>query len=153
MVTSMKTILFVGVLLLSTSPSFAQGHHSGGGGGNWGGNGANGYGVRNWGGTDATGSFGFGNSGVNYGPPATFAVAYGTNDGNYVPSVYMDYPEALELGKRQLAETQRANEHPVSLAEIARAYKAAKQANSNRAVPGHSDAQQQRIPLPPLPRA
>ena len=38
MVTCMKTILFVGVLLLSASPSFAQGHHSGGGGGNWGGN-------------------------------------------------------------------------------------------------------------------
>jgi len=144
-VTSMKTILFVGVLLLSASPTFANGHHSGGGGGNGGGNRANGYGVRKRGAIEATASVGFGSSGVQNGPPVTSPVGYATNDGDYVPSVYMDYQEALELGKRQLAEMQKANEHPVSLGEIARAYKAAKQSKSNRPVPGPSDAQQ-RVP-------
>jgi len=152
MVTCMKTILFVGVLLLSASPSFAQGHHSGGGGGNWGGNGANGYGVRNWGSIEATGSFGFGRSGVHYEPPATFGVAYGANDGNYVASVYMDYQEALELGKRQLAEMQKANEHPVSLGEIARAYRAAKQADAKRS-PADPSSTRRPTPVPPPPHS
>lgn len=152
----MKTTLLIGVLLLSPCTSFAQGAHSGGGGG-WGGGGWRGGnwsgGWGNWGALSSTSSFGFGSSGVFYEPPATFAVGYGTNDGNYVPSVYMDYQAALELGKRQLAEMQQANEHPVSLGEIARAYRAAKLANAKRSASDDSNTRRKAPIPPPRPRS
>lgn len=149
-VTSMKTTALIGVLLLCSCSSFAQGFRSGGGGlsggGSWNGGG--------WGcgwcnsGLYATSPFAFGSSGVRYEPPATFAVGYATNDGDYVPSVYMDYQDALELGKRQLAEMQQANEHPVSLGEIARALRSVKQPDSR--VPRSNSPKRQFIP-PPRP--
>ena len=153
-----KTLLLAGVLLLSASGTFAQGFHGGGGGGvggaGWGGGG--GWGGRGWGNSGGLGSassFGFASSGVSYEPPASFAVGYGRNDGEYVPSVYMDYEAALELGKRQLAEMQQANEHPVSLGEIARAYRAAKLANAKRSASDGSSTRRKAPVPPPPPRA
>jgi len=151
----MKTTLLAGLLLLCSSNCFAQGFHSGGGGGgtgggNWGGAWGNGCGWCNAYGYDASSSFGFGSSGVRYGPPATFAVSYAKNDGDYVPSIYMDYQDALELGRRQLAAIQEANEHPVSLGEIARAYRAAKLANPKPSASAHSNPRRA-VPIPPPP--
>src|SRR5215467_7016981 len=43
---------------------------------------------------------------VLYEAPREFAISYATNDGPFVPSVYMDYQEALELGRKELAEAE-----------------------------------------------
>ncbi len=58
-------------------------------------------------------------------PPREFNIVYVTNDGPYVPSTYLNYEDALALGRQQLAagqELPKGNSTP-SLGEIARAYR------------------------------
>jgi len=65
---------------------------------------------------------------VSYEPPREYFVEYATNDGPFVPSVYMKWEDALALGKQQLAaaETEASEGPTVSLGEAARALRAEK---------------------------
>jgi hypothetical protein len=85
--------------------------------------------INGWGGTSGGGmEYGFGGSAVRYEPPRNFEVGYAKNDGPFVPSTFMNYEDALALGRQQLAAAREsANEEvAVSLGEIARAFQAAR---------------------------
>jgi hypothetical protein len=72
--------------------------------------------------------YGFGGHAVRYEPPRNFEVSYATNDGPFVPSTYMNYEDALALGRQQLAAAREPakEEAAVSLGEIARDLQAAR---------------------------
>lgn len=120
----MKLSLLIGAVLLSVSSANAQnsckhspastssqnfqmGGMSGGGGGEIGSAGA----------------------ALTYEPPREFKVTYVTNDGEYVPSNYMNYDDALALGRQEIAASEEIakNRANTSLGEIARAYRKAKE--------------------------
>jgi hypothetical protein len=62
---------------------------------------------------------------VRYEPSRNFVVGYAKNDGAFEPSTYMNYDDALALGRRQLAEEQEAAKgNTPSLGDVARAYRA-----------------------------
>jgi hypothetical protein len=65
---------------------------------------------------------------VSYEPPREYFLEYATNDGPFVPSTYMNYEDALALGRQQLAvvEKETTQEPAVSLGEAARALRAEK---------------------------
>lgn len=58
---------------------------------------------------------------VAWQPPREYSIEYATNDGPFVPSVYMRYEEALALGRQQLAAAHEGSkpEATVSLGEAA----------------------------------
>lgn len=99
----------------ATSAGGSMGNNYGGGGG-WGSGGA-------WSGLNSP-------SGrpVVFEPPREFLVLVGENDGPFVPSTYMNYEDALALGKQMIAEgeAKAKGEGPYSLGEAARAARAAK---------------------------
>ena len=66
---------------------------------------------------------------LQYEPPREYALHYVTNDGEYIPSTYMDYDEAVALGRQQIAAAKqpRRGQKSVSLGEIARALRASKE--------------------------
>jgi hypothetical protein len=72
--------------------------------------------------------FGFGGRAVRYEPPRNFEVGYAKNDGPFVPSTYMNYEDALALGRQQLATTEKSgpSDSGLSLGEAARAFRATK---------------------------
>lgn len=122
----MKSGLAVAAILAFASCAHAQSSHphtltSGGGGYN--------YSQGSWG--TGGGWSGWGSSSgrpVVFEPPREYSVGSATNDGPFVPSVYMNYEEALALGRQMLAEEQaRAKgEGGYSLGEAARAARIAK---------------------------
>ena len=65
---------------------------------------------------------------VIYELPREYTLEYATNDGPFIPTVYMNYEEALALGRQQLAAAEKeATEEPaVSLGEAARTLRAEK---------------------------
>ena len=69
---------------------------------------------------------------VAYEAPRQFAVGYATNDGPFVPSTFMNYEDALALGKQMLSDEEeaRAGRGPLSVAGAARINKAAKASTS-----------------------
>lgn len=120
----MKSTLFLAALLLFVSTAQAQHHHQG---------------------PDTTGGRGFSNNGwsgisgggiergadiraLRYEQPADLKVGYAKNDGPFVPSTFMNYDDALALGRQLLAAAQESakNAGAGSLGEIARAYRAVK---------------------------
>jgi hypothetical protein len=106
----------------SSGSSLNQGGGYGGGySGGWDGYGAGGYGY-------GTGGFHH-HSGLRYEAPREFSTGYVTNDGPYIPSTFMNYDDALALGKQQLAAaaavSAQADIGP-SLGDVARACRAAK---------------------------
>lgn len=122
----MKASLAIAAILVFASCAPAQSSHphtvtSGGGGYN--------YNPASWG---TGGGWSGWNSGsghtVVFEPPREYFVGSATNDGAFVPSVYMSYEDALALGKQMLAEEQaRAKgEGAYSLGEAARAARIAK---------------------------
>jgi hypothetical protein len=128
-------LLVIGLLLFASgaqaqhshSPVMAGGNSSGpgfGGGGGWGSGGA--WGSSPWG-SDAYGSsWGFG-SAVRHEAPREHAIGSVQNDGEFVPSTFMNYDEALRLGQQQLAAEAKAaqgDDATPSLGEAARAYRA-----------------------------
>lgn len=123
----MKSSLTVAAILIFASCAQAQSGHThtmttGGGtgynysGGSWG----SGGGWSGWGASSG--------HAVVYEPPREFAVGSARNDGDFVPSVYMNYEDALALGKQMLAdeEARAKGEGAYSLAEAARAARIAK---------------------------
>jgi len=86
-----------------------------------------GYIMSGFGGGEG-GSINSGGSAVHYEAPRKFAVGDVNNDGPFVPSTYMNYDDALALGRQQLAAAQESakNNACTSLGEIARAYRNAK---------------------------
>lgn len=84
--------------------------------------------MNGMGGAGGSGSIGSAGAALTYEEPREFKVSYVTNDGNYVPSNYMNYDDALALGREQVAteEAMAKAQSRTSLGEIARAYRAAK---------------------------
>jgi len=65
---------------------------------------------------------------LEYQPPRNLLVGYAKNDGNFVPSTYMNYTDALALGKQQMATGAKPAQSGggPSLGEVARSYKIVK---------------------------
>jgi hypothetical protein len=63
-----------------------------------------------------------------YDPPTEFGIVSDANDGPFVPSTFMNYDDALALGRQQMAAAQqeRKGEAAISLGEFARSYRAKK---------------------------
>jgi hypothetical protein len=122
----MKSSLLLGGFLLFATSAHAQHHHSpavsGGNspgfGNNWG----------NWGGGWGSGSLGSHGRPVRYEDPRNFSVDYARNDGPFVPSTFMNYEDAVALGRQQLAAAEKAaqGDDEPSLGDVARSYRAAK---------------------------
>jgi hypothetical protein len=82
------------------------------------GGGYGGYGYSNYGWGGGYGGWGFYDSGLHHPEEhAPFGVGFAHGDPDFVPSTYMDYNKALELGEKILAEQSAP---PPSLGEIAR---------------------------------
>jgi hypothetical protein len=121
---AMKPSLFFVVLLLLASSAEAQHHHQGADT-----TGSQGFSNNGWGGVSGGGNeYGADIRALRYEPPADLKIGYAKNDGPFVPSAYMNYDDALALGRQQLASEQEdaKNKGAVSLGEIARAYRAVK---------------------------
>jgi hypothetical protein len=90
---------------------------------NWSGGGYGG-GYGGYGGSLSSGS----GRPVRWEPPREFLVGYARNDGEFVPSTFMDYDDAVALGKQILAEQAAdQSENPkFSVAAAARANRAVK---------------------------
>ena len=135
----MKSNLFVVALLLfatgaqaqhSHPPAMAGGSSTGsgyGGGGGWGSGaewGASPLGSSSYG---SSSSSGFHGRAIRYEAPRDYAAGSVTNDGDFVPSTFMNYDEAVRLGQQQLAAEAKAaqgdNSVP-SLGDAARACRA-----------------------------
>lgn len=119
----MKPRLLFAALLLFASSAQAQHHHQypimGNGPGF----------INGWGGTSGGGmEYGFGGRAVRYEPPRSYEIGYATNDGPFVPSTYMNYEDALALGRQQLAAAEKSqpSDPGPSLGDAARAFQAAK---------------------------
>jgi hypothetical protein len=90
------------------------------------------YGQGGWGGGWGSGwgsnSFGSRGRSVAYEPPREYSIGYAKNDGPFVPSTYMNYEDALALGRQQLADADKAarGEAGASLGDTARALRADK---------------------------
>jgi hypothetical protein len=137
---AMKPFLSVAFLLLFAIPMYAQ--RGSGGSGAWGGGhfgpgspiragGAvnpyyGGGGGGEWFGSDI-GASDFTTS-LPYDPPTEFGIVSATNDGPFVPSTFMNYDDALALGRQQLAEQEeeRKGDATISLGEFARSNRANK---------------------------
>jgi hypothetical protein len=78
------------------------------------------------------------------GPWHGYSHGYGYGWGHrYVPSTYMEWNDALQLGKQQLAEQQK------SLGEIAQEYRARK-AQERASSPDHSQSSPAKDATPPV---
>jgi hypothetical protein len=115
---AMKSSLFLVALLLLGTTAQAQHHHQGS-------DSASSQGSSNsgWGGISGGGiEYGSDIRALRYEPPADLKIGYAKNDGAFVPSTFMNYDDALALGRQQLAAAQEnaKNEGAVSLGEIAR---------------------------------
>jgi hypothetical protein len=131
----MKSSLALLFLLLFAASAQAQHTHSFSSGSSI--NPGGGYGGGYSGGWDGYGAGGYGygsggsqhHGGLQYEPPREFSSGYVTNDGPYIPSTFMNYDDALALGKQQLAAaaavSAQADTGP-SLGDVARACRAAK---------------------------
>ena len=119
------SLLLAGFLLFATaahaqhshSPAMSGGH-SPGLGNNWG----------NWSGGWGSSSFGSHGRPVRYEDPRNFSVDYARNDGPFVPSTFMNYEDAVVLGRQQLAAAEKAaqGDDEPSLGDVARSYRAGK---------------------------
>jgi hypothetical protein len=120
----MKSSLFLAALLLLASTAQAQHHHQGSDTAS-----SQGFSNSGWGGASGGGiEYGADVRALRYEQPADLKIGYAKNDGPFVPSIYMNYDDALALGQQQLAAAQEyaKNEGAFSLGEIARAYRAVK---------------------------
>jgi hypothetical protein len=122
----MKSILLLAGFLLFAASAEAQHSHSPAMGG------GNGPGIGNswgnWGGGWGSSSFGGRGRPVRYEDPRNYSVEFARNDGPFVPSTFMNYEDAVSLGRQQLGAAEKAaqgGDEP-SLGEVARSYRAAK---------------------------
>jgi len=142
-----RFFLLAGIFLLAATSLPAQRFVSGGGAYSYGYGGYGGYGYSGYGwggGVPEIGGWGFGISGLHRPEEhAPFGVGFAHGDPEFVPSTYMEYEQALELGKKILAE--QAKPQP-SLGEIARELRARKRnyvpppAPGSTAAPSRSEA-------------
>jgi hypothetical protein len=131
----LRTLAFLSFLLLVATPNYAQHGFSGGGGGGRGplvaGGGAVDHSFFRGVGTDSFGSDISGadfSTSLQYDSPRNPCLVYATNDGPFVPSTFMNYQDAVALGRQQLAAMppDEDGEKVASLGEAARFYRANK---------------------------
>ena len=116
-----SSLLLVGLLLLASSARAQHSHsHNMGGGIGFGNN------QGNWGYGWGSSSFGYSGRPVHCEDPRSFSVEYARNDGPFVPSTYLNYEDALALGRQQLAAAEKAaqGDASTSLGDVARSYRA-----------------------------
>jgi hypothetical protein len=120
-----SSLLLAGLLLFATSAQAQHSHSPAMSGGNSHGLGNN---LGNWGGGWGSSSFGSHGRPVRYEDPRNFSVDYARNDGPFVPSTFMNYEDAVALGRQQLAAAEKAaqGDDELSLGDVARSYRAAK---------------------------
>jgi hypothetical protein len=120
-----SSLLLVCFLLFAASAEAQHSHSPAMGGGNGPGLGNN---SGNWGGGWGSSSFGGRGRPVRYEDPRNYSVEYARNDGPFVPSTFMNYEDAVTLGRQQLgaAEKSAQSEDEPSLGDVARSYRAAK---------------------------
>lgn len=122
-----RFFLLAGLVLLTATALPAQHFVSGGSSYsyNYGGSGGYGYSNSGWGGWGGEiGGWGFGFSGLHHPEEhAPFGVGSAHGDPDFIQSTFMDYNQAVELGKKILEE--QAKPQP-SLGEIARQLRALK---------------------------
>jgi len=120
----MRSSLFFAVVLLLATTAQAQRHHQGSDTSGGQGLSNNGWSGMNGGGLEHGADI----RALRYEPPADLKISYAKNDGPFVPSTFMNYEDALALGRQQLAAAQESakNDGAGSLGEIARAYRAVK---------------------------
>jgi hypothetical protein len=122
----MKPGLLLVVLLLFAASAQAQHCHTPSGA-------SSGGPVWNFGGTLGSSTINWEQSGLQYEPPRTYTVGYAKNDGEYIPTTYMNYEDALALGKQQLAARQLSvsvqSTANVPLGDVARFYRNLKVTN------------------------
>lgn len=120
----MKPSLLFAALLIFASAAQAQHSHSHAtnGGSRYG----YGDGQGGWGGGWGSNSFGSHGRRVVYEDPREYSIGYAKNDGPFIPSTYMDYEDALALGRQQLADAEKTEpgDPGPSLGDVARAYRA-----------------------------
>jgi hypothetical protein len=125
---TMKSSLILAALLLTATSACAQDHHHGSAMGSapsyW----SNGYGGGGYGGGLGSTSGSRSRGRLAYEAPRQFEVGVAKNDGPFVPSTYMNYDDALALGRQQLAaaEESASGGAATSLGEAARAYRIVK---------------------------
>jgi hypothetical protein len=118
-----SSLLLVGLLLLASSARAQHSHaHNMGGGIGFGNN------QGNWGYGWGSNSFGYSGRPVRYEDPRSFSAGYAQNDGPFVPSTYMNYDEAVSLGRQQIAAAEQGTQcdSAPSLGDAARSYRAVK---------------------------
>jgi hypothetical protein len=112
----------------SSNRNYSGSGYGGGYSGGW-----DGYGASVFGSGYSSG-YGYGSGGshhhggLRYEPPREFSTGYVTNDGPYIPSTFMNYDDALALGKQQLAAAAKPAQTDAgpSLGDVARAYRIAR---------------------------
>lgn len=120
----MKSSLFLAAVLLLASTAQAQHHHQSPVATD-----SQGFSNNGWSGISGGGiEYGSDIRALRYEQPADLKVGYARNDGPFVPSTFMNYDEALALGRQQLAAAQEyaKSEGAASLGEIARTYRTTK---------------------------
>jgi hypothetical protein len=134
-----SSLLAVGLLFFATgaqaqhshSPLMAGGNSGGSGysgGGGWGSGGDWGSSPLGSSSYGSSSSFGSRGRAIRYEARRDFSVGSVQNDGDFVPSTFMNYDEALRLGQQQLAAEAKAaqGDSSPSLGEVARAYRIVK---------------------------
>ena len=124
----MKPSLFFAAILIFTSSAQAQHCHAPAT--NGGSTAGYGYGQGGWssGWGAGWGPSSFGSQGrrVVYEDPREYSIGYAKNDEPFVPSTYMNYEDALALGRQQLADAEKAEpgDSGPSLGDVARVSRA-----------------------------
>ena len=110
---------------------------------------SSGNGGLQWfgGGVNGLSTVSAGDSGVRYEAPRDYALGYAKNDGPFFPSTYINYDDAVALGRQQLAESRVPASANPPLGDVARAY------GNPRTVPQGRPVPQQRPQSWPADRA
>ncbi|HEY6387558.1 MAG TPA: hypothetical protein VIX91_17925 [Candidatus Acidoferrum sp.] len=118
------SLCFAALMLLASSARAQHSHSQVTGSGNPAGSG---YDQGGWGSGWGPSSFGSHSGRVAFEPPREYSIGYAKNDGPFVPATYMNYEDALALGKQQLAaERAEPGDLGPSLGNVARAFRAGK---------------------------
>ena len=119
------SLLFCALLIFASA---AQAQHSHSHAFNGGSRSGYGYGQGGWDSGWGSNSFGSRGRRVVYEDPREYSIGYAKNDEPFVPSTYMNYEDALALGRQQLADAEKTEpgDSGPSLGECARAYRVGK---------------------------
>jgi len=120
-----SSLLLIGLLFFAAAAQAQHAHASGM-------NGSNNTSLANSGGWGSSSGLGNGTGPIGrpvaYADRRSFSIIYARNDEPFVPSTYMSYEEAVNLGRQLLEASEKAahGEGAPSLGEVARSYRIVK---------------------------